>query len=219
MQATNIQKILQEQFPQLAEKALQEEIIAVAQIHHFKAGDVIMNYGGYIRMVPLLVKGGIKVFREDEEMDKEILLYILNPGETCSMSFTCCMTNKKSAIRTEAIEDTLIIGLPIKQVDSWMTKYQSWKNFVMKTYDTKMLDLVKFIDNIAFKGLDQRLELYLKAIVRATGNATISITHQQVADDLNVTREAVSRLLKKMTNLGKINMERNQITVLVNGKQ
>ncbi len=214
MQAINIQKILQDQFPQLAEKGLQEEIIAAAQVHHFKAGDVILNYGGYVRMVPLLVEGGIKVFREDEEMDKEILLYILNPGETCSMSFTCCMTNKKSAIRTEAIEDTIIIGLPIKQVDSWMSKYQSWKNFVMKTYDTKMLDLVKFIDNIAFKGLDQRLELYLKAMVRATNNTTISITHQQIADDLNVTREAVSRLLKKMTNLGKIEMSRNQISIL-----
>jgi len=121
-QAAEIQRILHHKFPQIAEKKLQEEIASVGQILKFEAGEVIMDYGSYVRMVPLIIEGSIKVSREDEEVDKELLLYFLNAGDTCSMSFTCCMMDKKSAIRTEALEPTKLIGIPIKYVDAWMTK-------------------------------------------------------------------------------------------------
>lgn len=209
-----IQKILHQNFPQITEKGLQEEIATIGKLMDFEAGELIMDYGSYVRMVPLIVKGCIKVSREDSEEGKELLLYLLNAGDTCSMSFTCCMLDKKSAIRTEALEATTIIGIPIKYVDSWMTKYQSWKNFVMMSYDNRLLEMVKVIDSIAFKGLDKRMEQYLKAITESTGNTTISMTHQQMADDLNVSREAVSRLLKKLEQINLVKLGRNQITLL-----
>jgi len=213
-QAAEIQKILHQRFPQIAEKALQEEIAQIGKIIEFKAGEVIMDYGSYVRMVPLIIEGSIKVTREDEEVGKELLLYFLNAGDTCSMSFTCCMMDKKSAIRTVAMDDTKLIGIPVKQVDNWMGKYQSWKNFVMMSYDNKMLELVKVIDKIAFHGLDKRMEEYLKALTKSTGNTTITATHQTIADDLNVSREAVSRLLKKLENIGTVKLGRNEITLL-----
>ncbi len=209
-----IQKILHQNFPQITEKGLQEEIAIIGKLMDFEAGELIMDYGSYVRMVPLIVKGCIKVSREDSEEGKELLLYLLNAGDTCSMSFTCCMLDKKSAIRTEALEATTIIGIPLKYVDSWMTKYQSWKNFVMMSYDNRLLEMVKVIDSIAFKGLDKRMEQYLKAITESTGNTTISMTHQQMADDLNVSREAVSRLLKKLEQINLVRLGRNQITLL-----
>ena len=213
-QAIEIQKILHQKFPQIAEKALREEITQVGKIMEFKAGEVILDYGSYVRMVPLIIEGSIKVTREDEEVGKELLLYFLNAGDTCSMSFTCCMMDKKSAIKTVAIDDTKLIGIPVKQVDTWMGKYQSWKNFVMMSYDNKMLELIKVIDKIAFHGLDKRMEEYLKDLTESTGNKIIRTTHQTVADDLNVSREAVSRLLKKLENMGKVKLGRNEITFL-----
>lgn len=208
----SIQKILQDQFSQISDRRLQEEIAAVGKLMHFEAGDILMDYGSYIKMVPLIVKGSIKVSREDEVEGKELLLYFLNAGDTCSMSFTCCMMDKKSAIKTEALEPTTIIGIPIKYVDQWMSKYTVWKNFVMRSYDNKMLELVRVIDNIAFRGLDDRMEKYLQSLSNSTGSTTLNFTHQQIADDLNVSREAVSRLLKKMENLGIVKLSRNQIT-------
>jgi len=92
-----------------------------------------MGIGSYIRLVPLVVKGSIKVVREDDEDGKELLLYYLNKGETCSMSFSCCMMNKQSDIRTTAMEDSTMIAIPIKYVDEWMSKYPSWKRFVMSS--------------------------------------------------------------------------------------
>ncbi len=212
--SVDISTLVRQHFPQLAERDLQEEIAKHGMVYQFQAGEVIMGYGSYIKMVPLIVEGSIKVMREDEQEGKEILLYLLQAGETCSMSFTCCMMNKKSAIRTEAVETTTLIGIPIQQVDSWMTRYQSWKNFVMMTYDARMLELVRFIDQITFQGLDQRLELYLRRLQKTTGNQTFSLTQQEIAKDLNVTREAISRLLKRMSELGKVKVGRNQITWL-----
>ena len=210
----NIYRQIQAKFPMLSDHHLLEEIVEVGKLLHFEAGKKILDYGDYVKLVPLILEGSIKVTRADEIEDKELLLYFLNAGETCSMSFTCCMMDKKSAIKTETVEPSIVIGIPIKYVDLWMSKYTVWKNFIMRSYDHKMLELVKVIDTIAFHNLDARMEKFLHALYESTGNAILNYTHQQIADDLNVSREAVSRLLKKMESLGKVKLGRNQIELV-----
>jgi CRP/FNR family transcriptional regulator len=56
--------------------------------------------------------------------------------------------------------------------------------------------------------MDERLEFYIKRQVKQFGN-TIKLTHQEIANDLNTSREVISRLLKKMENNGWIEMNRN----------
>ena len=146
----HIPALIRQHFPMLNEKALQEAIAREGKLIEVKAGARIMDYGAYIKLVPLLIKGSIKVVREDPESGNEIFLYYLKTGETCSMSFSCCMMNKKSDIRTVAEDDTLLIGIPIKYVDTWMMQFPSWKNFVMSSYDQRMQELVKTIDKIVF---------------------------------------------------------------------
>ena len=214
LQKETILDLLPKHFPQLAEVALQNEIAEVGQIMHFPEGEIIMDFNSYVKMVPLIIEGTIKVTREDEDEGRELILYFLHAGETCSMSFTCCMMNKRSQIRTEAVEDTTIIGVPIKYVDRWMTQYQSWKNFVMLTYDNKMTELVKVLDNVVFTSLDDRLLQYLENRSESLGKRTIKITHQEIARDLNASREAISRLLKKMENSDMVKLSRNEIQIL-----
>jgi len=202
--------LVRRNFPQIAEKALLEEIATVGKLTEFSAGTVIMDVGQYVKLVPLVIEGAIKVLREDED-GHELFLYYLQGGETCSMSFTCCMMNKKSEIRTIAEENTRMIGIPIRYVDEWMTKYQSWKNFVMQTYDYRMMELVRTIDSIAFHHMDERLLAYLDKKAKATNSKIINATHQEIAYDLNASREAVSRLLKQLENDGQLKLGRNKI--------
>lgn len=210
---TEMLKLVQRHFPALSEKALQEEMLKVGRVYHFKAGQIIQDFGGYIRMVPLLIEGSIKVLREDDE-GNELLLYYLEKGETCSMSFSCCMMNKQSDIRTIAEEDVTLIGIPIQYVDEWMRKYQSWKNFVMRSYDQRMRALIKTIDSIAFKKMDERLLDYLQQKVRVNTSSLLAITHQAIAFDLNASREAISRLLKELEKQGRVRLGRNKIELL-----
>ncbi|MCG8330078.1 MAG: Crp/Fnr family transcriptional regulator [Chitinophagales bacterium] len=205
--------LVRKHFPQIAERQLQEEVARVGKIMKFEAGRVIMDFGSYIRIVPLVVTGSIKVSREDDE-GNELFLYYLHPGETCSMSFTCCMMNKRSEIRTTAEEDTVLIGIPTHAADNWMTKYTSWKNFVMSSYDQRMLELVYTLDNIAFKKMDERLLVYLEKKSQAVQSKTLHATHQEIAYDLNASREAVSRLLKQLEREGHVSLGRNRIELL-----
>jgi len=123
------------------------------------------------------------------------------------------MMNKKSEIRTIAEEKTILLGVPIRFMDEWMTKYQSWKNFVMQSYDNRMMELVKTIDSIAFKKMDERLFEYLEAKSKAFQTKELSVTHQDIAFDLNASREAISRLLKKMEKEGMLTLGRNKINL------
>ena len=211
---TELQDLLHKNFPQIAEVGLQNEIAEVGRIYSFGAGETIMDYGSYVRIVPLLVSGTIKVMRTDEDEGREILLYYINPGETCSMSFTCCMMHKKSDIRTEVVEDATLIGIPIHLVDQWMAKYQSWKNFIMLSYDKRMKELISTINLIAFKRMDERLLDYLEKKALTSDDSIIRSSHQNIAYDLNASREAISRLLKQLEIAGKIKLGRNKIELL-----
>ncbi len=210
---TEILDLVRKHFPSIAEPELQEEIATVGKVMHFKAGRTILDVGAYVRHVPLVVEGSVKVVREDEE-GNELYLYYLQAGDACSMSFTCCMMNKQSHIRTVAEEDTTLIAIPIRQVDEWMTRYQSWKNFVMTTYDERMVELVRTIDSIAFRRMDERLLDYLHEKAAVTGNPVIEATHQQIAYDLHASREAISRLLKQMEKQGMVKLGRNKIELV-----
>lgn len=204
-----ILELIQKKHPHIAECELQNEIAEVGKLMKFKAGDIILDYGSYVKYVPLIIEGVIKVTRENND-GNELFLYYLEQGQTCSLSFTCCMMNKRSDIRTKAEEDTIIIGVPIKYMDEFF-KYQSWKNYIMRSYDERMKELILTIDNIAFKRMDERLLDYLRKRVRVNNNPAISITHQKIAYDLNASREAVSRLLKQLEKANRVALGRNMI--------
>lgn len=205
--------LIHQNFPSLTDQALLHEIISVGQLLEFSSGDVIMNYGSYVKMVPLVLEGGIKVMREGDD-GEELLLYFLNAGDTCSMSFTCCMIEKQSSIRTVAEENTKLISIPIKYINDWMNKYPIWRNFVMMSYDSRILELVKTIDNIAFKKMDDRLLDYLEKKSKTSADGNISSTHQEIAYDLNASRETISRLLKQLEKSNLVTLGRNKIQLL-----
>lgn len=207
-----IREYLRKYYSNIAELGLQEEIAHIGKVIEFKSGEIIMDFGAYVKLIPLVVEGSIKVSREGDD-GGEIFLYYLQPGESCTMSFTCCMMNKRSEIRTEAEEDTVVIAIPIRYMDDWMSRYQSWKNFVMMSYDHRMKELIRTIDEIAFKKMDERLLTYLQKKAQVTGSKTLNATHQEIAYDLNASREAVSRLLKQLEHDGYVKLGRNKITL------
>jgi CRP/FNR family transcriptional regulator len=208
-----ILQFLKQTYPQIAEKPLQEEIATVGKLMHFKSGQVIMDVGSYIKVAPLTIEGTIKVSREDEE-GNELFLYYLRPGQTCTMSFSCCMMQKKSEIRTIAEEEALVIAIPVRYLDEWMTRYQSWKNFVMNAFESRMMELIRTIDDIAFHRMDERLLNYLQKKAEISGSRLILITHQEIAGDLNASREAVSRLLKQLEVEKIVKLGRNRIEMV-----
>ena len=206
----HIETLVRASFPVFFEEDLIKEISELGQVNTYKAGDIVMEINRYIKSIFLLVEGSIKIIREDDE-GNELFLYYLNQSETCAMALTCCMNNKKSEVRAIAEEDCVLVNLPVKYLDLWMEKYSSWKTFVFQTYNLRFNELLQTIDSIAFMKMDERLYKYLVDKVKATDKTTLRITHQEIAYELNTSREVISRLLKHLEKQGSIELSRNRI--------
>jgi CRP/FNR family transcriptional regulator len=200
-------------FDLIFEPDLIKEILAFGELKQFKEGDVIMDYGKYIRMMPMVIKGSIKVLKKDER-GKEILLYYLSSNESCSMAYSCCLEAKKSEVRAIAEEDVELIAIPHNKLDEWLCKFPSWKNYIMRSFNDRFLELLKSIEVIAFYKLDERLIAYLKEKQRLSGSMVIKVSHYLIADELATSRVVISRLLKQLENDGKILLYRNEIKLL-----
>ena len=195
------------------EPALVKEIHQFGEVKYFKEGDTIIDYGKYIRMMPLITKGTVKVYRMDDG-GNEILLYYLSSNESCSMAYSCCVEAKKSEVKAIAEDDVELIAIPHVKLDEWLCKYPGWKNYIMRSFNERFLELLKSIESIAFHKLDERLIGYLKEKKRLSGSSVIKASHYLIADELATSRVVVSRLLKQLENDGKILLYRNEIKLL-----
>lgn len=204
---------LKESFGVYFEPPLIAEIEEVGLMSSFQSGEKIIEIGQYIKGMPLLLSGAIKILREDTNGD-ELLLYYLEPGDTCSMTMACCFGDTKSEIRAIAETDIELIMIPVRKMEEWISKYRSWRNFVFESYHNRLNELLVTVDGIAFKNLDQRLVDYLKKKSEITNDNNVKNTHQEIAYDLHTSRVVVSRLLKKLEGMGKIELHRNHITIL-----
>ncbi len=206
----NVKQILQ--YHQLEEKLI-DEIITAGRLKKVKAGSYVISPGVDAQEIPLVIDGTLKVMRQDSDAN-EIFLYYLEGGETCAMSITCCLEHKKSEFSAIAEEDSTLWLIPVQAMDSWVTKYESFRRFVFRSYQTRFDELLLAIDSMAFMKMDERLYKYLLDKKQASGSFVIRKTHEQIANELNTSRVVVSRLLKKLEQEGKIEQHRNKIEIL-----
>jgi CRP/FNR family transcriptional regulator len=197
----------------LFEPELLQEINSVGTYKDIPEGFKLIDIGDYIKSMPLLVSGAIKILREDENGD-ELILYFIEQGDTCAMTLSCCLGNTKSEIIAIAETDTKLIMIPVQKMEEWLGKYKSWQKFILKSYHDRMSELLEAIDTIAFLKLDKRLFKYLKDKAMVNHNESIHVTHQEIAQDLHTSRVVISRLLKTLEIDGKIELHRNNIKVI-----
>lgn len=195
------------------EPQLIQEIQQFGILQSYNEGDLIMDYGKYIRMMPIIIKGTVKVLRLDEN-GNEILLYYLSSSESCSMAYSCCVEAKKSEVKAIAEDAVELIAIPHIKLDEWLCKYPSWKNYIMRSFNERFIELLKSIESIAFHKLDERLIAYLKEKQRLSGSSVIKASHYLIADEMATSRVVISRLLKHLENDKKIILYRNEIKLL-----
>jgi CRP/FNR family transcriptional regulator len=175
-----------------------------------RAGEQLIREGQYISYFPIVISGLIKVIRRNED-GNEILLYYLKDGEICSMSITCCIGQTRSNIRAVAEKSTTVLLLETGLLDKWMSEFPSWKQYVMRALHSRFNEMLEVVDSIAFLKMDQRLVKFFTDRYEKAGLKTFDGSHQELAYQLNTSREVVSRLLKKLENEGKIKLSRNNI--------
>ncbi|WP_136479888.1 Crp/Fnr family transcriptional regulator [Cognatitamlana onchidii] len=205
--------LLIQKFSATLDKDLIEEIFRIGKIANYKKNDIIIDIGQTLKFIPLLLSGDIKILREDSE-GNDLLIYFLEAGETCTMSLTCCMGTTKSKIRAVAEKDTSLIMIPVQNMQSWFHNNESWRSFILESYQTRFDEMLETIDNLAFMKMDKRLYKYLVNKTNLGGSKIIIVKHQDIAEDLHTSRVVISRLLKQLEKENKIKLSRNKIEVL-----
>ncbi len=204
---------LKEGFGYLFSDELMSAIRSNGQLIEVEEGAIIMDLGDTMQFMPVLLDGAIKVLREDEEGD-ELLLYFLESGDTCAMTMSCCMGDRKSKVRTVAERSSKIIMIPLDKMSDWIQEYADWRAFVFDSYSARLSELLESIDSLAFMNMHDRVYKYLKNKMLVNGSAELSVTHREVANDLHTSRVVISRVLKSLEREGRIAMHRNRLEVL-----
>jgi len=209
---TKNQSLLKQQFENIFENALIQDIIATGIVKTFSENTIVVDIGDPMPYMPILLSGSIKIMREDND-DNELLLYYLEVGDTCAMTINCSMGKQKSNIRAITEVATLLVFVPIQKLEEWMIQYHSWRHFILESYNSRLMEALEAVDSLAFYSLEDRLHKYLKDKAMVTGATLLKTTHLQIANDLNSSRVVISRLLKKLQLDKKINVQRNEIEV------
>lgn len=192
---------------------LNKEVYASGQVKLFPADTVILNINAYIKSIPIVLSGCIKVIKTDDE-GKEILLYYIKAGESCIMSFLAGIHNDTSKIKAIVEEDAEVLLIPVNKTSKWIKEFPEWTDFIFALYQKRFEELLEVVNAVAFQKVDTRLLHLLKQKSSLFQSKKISVTHQQLADELGITREAVSRVLKQMENNKLISLGRNKISLM-----
>lgn len=198
--------------PSFTDPKLLHAMLEKGQLIKLEPGKVLMEPGQFVKMVPLVLEGAIKIMRMDEE-GKELFLYYLDPGETCALSLTCCSASKPSEIKAVVEENTLLLAVPVKVHEEFSDEFKQWKDFVSGTYQRRFQEMLEALDAVAFKRMDERLMRYIVTKMKQFKANELHTTHQEIATELGTSREVVSRLLKQLEKKKWIELGRNVIYI------
>ena len=192
---------------------LVEDLEQEADLLEIPENEIILKVNDYVKVVPLVIEGRIKVMRNDES-GKEILLYYINPGESCALSIAAGLNNKKSAAFAVTDSNTQLMAIPIDKLESMIKTFPYLNKFILELFNQRFNELIEFIDAISFKNIDTRLIEYLQTITNNGKIKYVKLTHKQIADDLGTAREVVSRLLKQLEKQGRVKNHRGKIEII-----
>jgi len=213
MERLNLKKRLKNIFPVFEQHELIEQIVENCQYFKLPAGTELIHTGSYITVVPLVLSGTIKVFREDID-GREIFLYYINGGESCALTMTACFKMEKSYIKAKIQEDTEFLAIPVQLVRKFHQSYPTWSKFVFSTFSKRFDEILKVLETVVFHNMDERLALYLKEKSIVTNTRVLYISHKEIADDLVTSREVISRLLKQMEKKELVELARGRIKLM-----
>jgi CRP/FNR family transcriptional regulator len=204
---------LSDYYSKIFEVELIDEIVRVGHIDKIKSGEIMIDIDQDMTHIPLILNGVVKIKRR-EKNGEELLLYFLERGDTCAISFVNCINRKKSIFKGVVEQDLEAIFLPVAHIDDWLAKFKSWRHFIIDSYHFRLIEMVEAIDSLAFMKMHERLFKYLTDKVKITKDVNLEITHQEIADDMHSSRVVITRLIKQLHEEGRIYSTRNKIRVL-----
>lgn len=193
-------------------KELQQKVISESTIKEFPKGTRILREEQYVKVLPIVLKGLVKVNSSFNE--KELLLYYIEPTQSCVMSFYAALKNTPSKIFAETEEDSTLLLLPVKYLSTWLKDYPKFNELFYNQFNLRYSELLDTISHLLLDKMDKRLYDHLKKKIKLINSKSVKISHVQLANELGTAREVISRVIKKLENEGKLTQKSGEITLL-----
>ena len=204
--AAELRERLIRHFPMVAARA--DTIIAESRVRRMRAGSVLFSAQQPCSGFPLVLEGSVRVVKTAPN-GREILLYRVEPGESCILSGSCLLGRSDYSASGIAETDVEVLVLPPPLFNELMLQHEPFRQYVFGMYATRLSDVMELVEEVAFHKLDTRL-----AHLLAQRGPVIAETHQKLADELGSVREIVTRLLRSFEQRGWVRLERERVTVL-----
>ncbi|MDA7722164.1 Crp/Fnr family transcriptional regulator [Schleiferiaceae bacterium] len=194
---------------------LRKYLIEVGEIEHFEKGGLILDYGIQACFLPIIIDGNARVMRGDEDdPSKELLLYILTPGEICPCAAFSTLPKGEMPITVEAETPAVILNVPIGELNTIALDFPEWRMYELGNFRKRFEELLSLVDNAIFKQLGARLRAYIEMRCRVSGQKGVALSKVKMASELGTSREVVSRLLKALEHEGVITQDKDGVHLL-----
>ncbi|MEE9373887.1 MAG: Crp/Fnr family transcriptional regulator [Saprospiraceae bacterium] len=205
-----LKSLLRKKFPVFAQNELVEIIVERSTFLKLPKKTELLSTGAIINVVPLVLKGLVEVFRENEN-GREILLYRISEGESCAVTMCSCFKREKSFINAKILEETELLAVPVELIRQLHENYPCWSNFVFNTFTLRFGEVLAVLEDNVFLTIQDRLGKYLRTKSHYINDNTLLLTHNEIAKELVTSREVISRILKDMEKKGLIQLHRKRI--------
>lgn len=204
---TYIKKILSFLKPELVDLILKE-----SNLREIPKGTEILREQQYVKVLPIVLEGLVKVYSRFDE--KELLLYYIEPAQSCVMSFYAALKNTPSRVFAQTEEKSKVILIPVQYLPIWLKGYPEFNELFFNQYNLRYSELLDTISHLLLDKMDKRLYDHLKRKEELISNTSIEISHVQLANELGTAREVISRVMKKLENDGKVEQNSGKIKII-----
>lgn len=191
---------------------LLEKVIELSSVKDFPKGTEILREEQYVKSLPIVIDGLVKVYSRFDE--KELLLYYIEPAQSCVMTFYAALKNTPSKVFAITEEQSKILLIPIQYLPNLLRNYPDFTELFFNQFNLRYTELLETIGQLLLDKMDKRLYDHLKKKSLLINNRAIKMSHSQIANELGTAREVVTRVLKKLEIEGKIIQDGNGIIIL-----
>jgi CRP/FNR family transcriptional regulator len=196
------------------EAELQKVVLEVSSIKSFEKGVEILREEQYIKVLPIVLDGLVKVYSKFN--DKELLLYYIEPSQSCVMTFYAALKNTPSKVYATIEEDARILLVPTNHLPNWLKEYPNFNILFYNQFNLRYSELLDTIGHLLLDKMDKRLYDHLAKKMSLINQDSLKMSHSQIANELGTAREVVTRVLKKLEEEGKVLQTKNGIKIISN---
>lgn len=188
-----------------------EQLTASSRLVELKKGDQVFGPGMAPKHYMLIIEGSVRV-QQVSEQGREIVLYRIQPGESCALTTSCLLSDEVYQAEGLVEIDSQAVVVPRELFDKLIVASIEFRRFVFSSFTTRITDLMRVVEEVAFQRIETRLSQRLLEL--ANDANAVHMTHQQLSVELGSAREVVSRQLKEFERNGLIELTRG-VVVLV----